>query len=72
MLIYALFKHFAMAHAISIVDVEAAAKRLEGVAHVTPVLTSQTMDALAGRELFFKCEMFQRGESALIVMGRGS
>ena len=41
-------------------DVEAAAARLEGVAHVTPVLTSRTADALAGAPLFFKAENFQR------------
>jgi threonine dehydratase len=42
------------------VDVEAAAARLAGVAHRTPVLTSSTADALAGARLFFKCENLQR------------
>lgn len=41
-------------------DVEAAARRLEGVAHRTPVMTSRTADARAGAQLFFKCENFQR------------
>jgi threonine dehydratase len=41
-------------------DVEAAAGRIAGVAHRTPVLTSTTADALAGAKLFFKCENFQR------------
>jgi threonine dehydratase len=41
-------------------DVVDAAHRLHGVAHHTPVLTSQTADALAGAQLFFKCENFQR------------
>ncbi len=41
-------------------DVEAAAGRLEGVAHRTPVLTSRTANAATGAELFFKCENFQR------------
>eukprot|EP00048_Salpingoeca_helianthica_P017295 m.236539 g.236539 ORF g.236539 m.236539 type:complete len:325 (+) comp20647_c0_seq1:36-1010(+) len=50
-----------MAYAITIEDVEAAAQRLKGMAHVTPVLESQTMNELAGRDLFFKCEIFQRG-----------
>jgi len=40
--------------------VEAAARRLEGVAHRTPVATSSTFDALAGCEAYFKCENFQR------------
>jgi threonine dehydratase len=41
-------------------DIEAAAQRIRGVAHRTPVLTSRTADALAGAQLFFKCENFQR------------
>lgn len=45
---------------ISIDDVRAAGKRIEGVAHRTPVITSAALDALAGRRLFFKCENFQR------------
>jgi threonine dehydratase len=42
-------------------DVRAAHERLRGLAHVTPVVTSRTLDALAGRELFLKCENLQRG-----------
>jgi threo-3-hydroxy-L-aspartate ammonia-lyase len=42
-------------------DVRAARERLRGLAHVTPVVTSRTLDALAGRELFLKCENLQRG-----------
>ncbi len=41
-------------------DVEAAARRLAGVAHRTPVLTSRAANKRAGAELFFKCENFQR------------
>ncbi len=41
-------------------DVEAAAARIAPHAHVTPVLRSRSLDALAGAELFFKCENFQR------------
>ena len=41
-------------------DIEAAAQRIEGVAHRTPVLTSRTADAISGAQLFFKCENFQR------------
>jgi threonine dehydratase len=41
-------------------DIEQAAARIKGVAHRTPVLTSRTADAMAGAELFFKCENFQR------------
>jgi threonine dehydratase len=41
-------------------DVAAAARRIEGHAHRTPVLRSATADRLAGARLFFKCENFQR------------
>ena len=41
-------------------EVAAAAKRIEGHAHRTPVLRSSTADALTGAKLFFKCENFQR------------
>ena len=42
-------------------DVEAAAGRLEGVAHRTPVLTSRTLDDRIGCRAFLKAENFQRG-----------
>jgi len=41
-------------------DVLAAARRLDGHAHRTPVLRSRTADAEFGAELFFKCENLQR------------
>lgn len=41
-------------------DVLAAAGRLRGVAHRTPVLTSRSIDARTGARVFFKCENFQR------------
>ncbi|MBE7940738.1 MULTISPECIES: threo-3-hydroxy-L-aspartate ammonia-lyase [Ramlibacter] len=41
-------------------DVTAAAARLRGHAHRTPVLRSATADARAGAKLFFKCENLQR------------
>ncbi|MFL2941803.1 MAG: pyridoxal-phosphate dependent enzyme [Candidatus Poseidoniales archaeon] len=47
-------------YAASIDDVRAAAKRIRGVGHRTPVLTSKTLDQMAGRKLFFKCENFQK------------
>ena len=45
---------------ITIQDVTAAARRLQGVAHRTPVLTSRTLDALLGAEVFLKAENLQR------------
>ena len=50
----------AAAPPVTYADVEAAARRLEGVAHRTPVATSTSFDALAGCEAYFKCENFQR------------
>ncbi|KRD56303.1 serine dehydratase [Acidovorax sp. Root275] len=41
-------------------DVAAAAHRLKGMAHHTPVLRSTTADELLGAQLFFKCENLQR------------
>ncbi len=46
--------------AISFTDVVEAHRRISGVAHHTPVLTSATADAQTGARLFFKCENLQR------------
>jgi threo-3-hydroxy-L-aspartate ammonia-lyase len=43
--------------------VQAAAARLAGVAHRTPVLTSVTLDARCGGSIWLKAEPFQRGGS---------
>ena len=48
------------AASVTYADVEAAAARLEGVAHRTPVATSSQFDQLAGCEAYFKCENLQR------------
>ena len=49
-----------MTLAITFDDVAAAAQRLTGHAHRTPVLTSRTADELTGARVFFKAENFQR------------
>ncbi len=41
-------------------DVQAAAERLRGVAHRTPVATSRTLDEQLQARLFLKCENLQR------------
>jgi threonine dehydratase len=41
-------------------DVQAAAERIRGHAHRTPVLTSRRVDGEVGASVFFKCENFQR------------
>jgi threonine dehydratase len=45
---------------IGIEDVRAAADRIRGIAHRTPVLTSRTLDELTGATVFFKAENYQR------------
>ena len=37
-----------------------AVKRLDGIANRTPVLSSRTLNEIAGAEIFLKCESFQR------------
>ena len=46
--------------AIQPADITAAAERLQGVAHRTPVLTSRTADARCSAQVFFKAEHLQR------------
>jgi threonine dehydratase len=41
-------------------DVAAAAQRIHGHAHQTPVMTSRTVDEEFGAQVFFKCENLQR------------
>ncbi len=41
-------------------QVQSAAARLKGVAHRTPVLTSRTLDAMLGMQVFMKAENLQR------------
>jgi threonine dehydratase len=49
-------------YAAGLSDIQAAAGRIAGHAHVTPVMRCSTLDRLAGgHNLFFKCEIFQKG-----------
>jgi threonine dehydratase len=41
-------------------QIKDAYKRLDGNAHVTPVLTSTTLDQQLGAQVYFKCENFQK------------
>lgn len=47
--------------AITFADILAARAQLHGIAHLTPVMTSRTLNQLSGREIFLKCENLQRG-----------
>ena len=46
-------------------DVEAAHTRILPYIHRTPVLTSSYINGMAGAELFFKCENFQKAAAIL-------
>lgn len=50
-----------MTYAATLEDVKAAADRIRPYAHVTPVHTCSTIDELCGKNLYFKCETFQKG-----------
>ncbi|EDX74300.1 Pyridoxal-phosphate dependent enzyme superfamily [Coleofasciculus chthonoplastes PCC 7420] len=45
---------------VTYTDIEAAVKRLRTHAHITPVLTSTTVNQRTQAQAFFKCENFQR------------
>ena len=47
-------------YAADLQDVRAAAQRIAGRAHRTPVATCATIDRLVGRRVFFKCEHLQK------------
>ena len=47
-------------YAATLEDIRAAATRIAGKAHRTPVVTCRSLDELSGRRLFFKCENLQR------------
>lgn len=47
-------------YAADLAAIRAAAARIKDYAHRTPVHTCTTLDRLAGRALFFKCEQFQK------------
>jgi threonine dehydratase/serine racemase len=47
-------------YAADLAAIRAAAGRIAGIAHVTPAATCATLDRMAGRSLFFKCEHLQK------------
>jgi len=46
--------------AVTLDDVRAAAARIEGAAHLTPLVSSRTLDDIAGTQVVCKAECFQR------------
>src|SRR4051794_14992584 len=47
-------------HLPTFADVESAAQQIAPAAHKTPVVTSRSVDARTGANVFFKCENLQR------------
>ena len=47
-------------YAANLDSIRAAQRRVDPFIRRTPVLTSATLDALSGRRLWFKCEVFQK------------
>lgn len=52
---------FSNKYAADITSIKAAQDRISSYVHKTPVLSSETLNSLSGRKLFFKCECFQKG-----------
>ncbi|XP_069617474.1 serine racemase [Ranitomeya imitator] len=47
-------------YCVTLKDVQEAQRRIQGFVHSTPVMTCSSLDALAARKLFFKCELLQK------------
>ena len=47
-------------YAADLESIQAARERIKSHAIVTPIMTSTSIDGEAGRELYFKCEIFQK------------
>jgi threonine dehydratase len=45
---------------VNFAEIQSARERLRGHAHVTPVMTSRTLDERCGAQVFLKCENLQR------------
>lgn len=48
-------------YAADISSIREAQARINSFIHKTPVLSSESLNAVSGRQLFFKCECFQKG-----------
>ncbi|XP_010455573.1 PREDICTED: serine racemase [Camelina sativa] len=48
-------------YAADISTIKEAHERIKPYIHITPVLTSESLNIISGRSLFFKCECFQKG-----------
>lgn len=48
-------------YAADISSIKEAHARIKSLVHKTPVLSSESLNAISGRQLYFKCECFQKG-----------
>ncbi|KAL3652660.1 hypothetical protein CASFOL_002341 [Castilleja foliolosa] len=48
-------------YAADISSIKAAQERISSYVHKAPVLSSETLDSISGKKLYFKCECFQKG-----------
>ncbi|XP_075508598.1 serine racemase [Primulina tabacum] len=48
-------------YAADITSIREAQERISPYAYKTPVLSSETLNSISGRKLYFKCELFQKG-----------
>lgn len=48
-------------YAADISSIREAHERIKSLVHRTPVLSSDSLNAISGRQLYFKCECFQKG-----------
>lgn len=48
-------------YAADISSIKEAQQRINPFIHITSVLSSDTLNSISGRKLFFKCECFQKG-----------
>ncbi|MBA0806173.1 hypothetical protein Gohar_005638 [Gossypium harknessii] len=48
-------------YAADLSSIKEARARISSFIHKTPLMTSESLDAISGRRLFFKCECFQKG-----------
>ena len=49
-----------MSDRVALKDVQEASRRVAPFIHRTPIMTCSTIDKMAGKSLYFKCEVFQK------------
>lgn len=62
------FRTMCPQYCISFADVEKAHINIRDFIHLTPVLSSSILNKVTGRNLFFKCELFQKTGSFKVTI----